>query len=78
MRTKQLDKAKVLAEPTTRLLASFIEGLTDVAQPKACLPLLGDVVQLEAFQKAVHGALQELPGKSNRPKGYVSPPSPPK
>ena len=64
MKAKQLDKAKVLADPTRSLLASFIEGMTDLAQPKACLPLLSDHVQLDAFQKAIKGALQELPGKS--------------
>ena len=65
MRTKQLDKAKVLADPTKGLLASFIEGMTDLAQPKACLPLLSDGVQLDAFHRAIKGALQELPGKAS-------------
>lgn len=63
MKAKQLSKAKVLLDPLKRTLATFIHGLTDLAQPKASLSLLGDAVQLDAFQLAIKGALQELPGK---------------
>ena len=62
MKQKKLDKAKVMADPTKQLLASFISSMADLTQPKACLSRLRDKVQLDAYQKAIGGALKELPG----------------
>jgi len=62
MKQKRLDKAKVLADPTARMLAEYVHALADLAQPKGCIPLLQDQSRLYAFQTAIEGALHELPG----------------
>ena len=62
MKQKRLDKAKVLADPTARMLAEYVHALADLAQPKGCIPLLQDQSRLDAFQTAIEGALHELPG----------------
>lgn len=59
---KQLNRATVMADPTTRVLASYINALADLAQPKASIPLLHDEARLNAYQAALAGALHELPG----------------
>lgn len=64
MKAKQLSKAKVLSNPLNRTLAAFVNGLADLAQPKASLPVLADTHLLNAYQAAIKGALQELPGKT--------------
>ena len=51
-----------MADPTTRVLASYINALADLAQPKASIPLLHDQPRLNAYQIALAGALHELPG----------------
>lgn len=62
MKQKKLDKDKVMADPTARTLAEYVHALADLAQPKACIPLLHDHTRLSAFQTAIGGALHELPG----------------
>ncbi|DBA90775.1 TPA: hypothetical protein ACH3X1_003982 [Trebouxia sp. C0004] len=62
MKQKRLDKAKVLADPTARMLAEYVHALADLAQPKGCIPLLQDQSRLDAFQTAIESALRELPG----------------
>ena len=62
MKQKRLDKAKVLADPTARMLAEYVHALADLAQPKGCIPVLQDQSRLDAFQAAIEGALHELPG----------------
>lgn len=51
-----------MTDPTTRVLASYINALADLAQPKASIPLLHDQARLNAYQMALDGALHELPG----------------
>lgn len=65
MKQKKLDKAKVMADPTARMLTEYVHALADLAQPKACIPLLHDHARLDAFQTAIKGALHELPGDCN-------------
>jgi len=62
MKQKRLDKAKVLADPTARMLAEYVHALADLAQPKGCIFFLHDQSRLDAFQAAIEGALHELPG----------------
>ena len=62
MKQKRLDKAKVLADPTARMLAEYVRALADLAQPKGCISLLHDQSRLDAFQAAIEGAVHELPG----------------
>ncbi len=62
MKQKKLDKARVLADPIAGMLADYVHALADLAHPKACIPLLHDPPRLDAFQKAIAGALKELPG----------------
>ncbi|KAL0046712.1 hypothetical protein WJX82_008116 [Trebouxia sp. C0006] len=62
MKQKRLDKEKVLADPTARMLAEYVHALADLAQPKGCTPLLQDQSRLDAFQTAIESALHELPG----------------
>ena len=64
MKQQELDKAKVMADPTTKMLANYVTALSDLAQPKSCIPLLHDQVRLDAFQAAIDSALNELPGMS--------------
>lgn len=51
-----------MTDSTTRVLASYINALADLAQPKASIPLLYDQARLDAYQMALSGALHELPG----------------
>lgn len=62
MKQKQLNKARVMADPTANLLAGYVGALSDLAQPKGCIPLLHDETRLDAFQAAISSALDELPG----------------
>ena len=59
---KQLNRTRVMADPSTRVLASYINALADLAQPKASIPLLHDDARLNAYQAALAGAVHELPG----------------
>lgn len=72
MKQKRLDKAKVLADPTARMLTEYVHALADLAQPKGCIPLLQDQSRLVAFQTAIESALHELPGVQLEPHGFVS------
>lgn len=51
-----------MTDSTTRVLASYINALADLAQPKASIILLHDQARLNAYQIALAGSLQELPG----------------
>lgn len=51
-----------MTDPNTKVLASYINALADLAQPKASILLLHDQARLYAYQTAIAGALQELPG----------------
>lgn len=51
-----------MSDPTTKLLAGYINALADLAQPKTSILLLHDQARLDAYQTALAGALQELPG----------------
>ena len=51
-----------MTDQTHRVLASYINALADLAQPKASIPLLHDQARLNAYQIALAGALHELPG----------------
>ena len=62
MKQKKLDQAKVMADPTARMMAEYVHALADLAHPKACIPLLHDHARLDAFRTAIKGALHELPG----------------
>ena len=64
MKQKKLDMARVLADPTARMLADYVQALADLAQPKACIPLLHDHSRLDAYHMAIDAALHELPGVS--------------
>lgn len=44
------------------MLASYVNALADLAQPKASMPLLHDQARLNAYQIALSAALHELPG----------------
>ena len=72
MKQKRLDKAKVLADPTARMLTEYVHALADLAQPKGCIPLLQDQSRLVAFQTAIESALHDLPGMQLEPHGFVS------
>ena len=64
MKQKKLDRAKLMADPTIKMLAGYINALADLAQPKASIPLLLDQNRLNAYQIAIDAALHELPGNS--------------
>ena len=49
-------------DTTARFLAGYVATLTDLAAPKAALPLLHDPVRLGGFQAGMQAALQGLPG----------------
>ena len=62
MKQKKLDQAKALGDPSTRMLADYMNALADLVQPKASIPLLYDRARLDAYQMAIGAALHELPG----------------
>lgn len=69
MKLKPLNKAAVLGDPKKRLLLSYLSSLTDLAQPKQALALLGDRARVAAYQAAVCAAVQPGAAAGGRLRG---------